>query len=111
MASDAEAMKRQLQQGGGTRQDMQSVDDFINALHQLGNDKGNADNIAGLSQAALDKIKKIEFELRKRTDTSNDELFVSGGDDAPAKYRALVDEYYRELSKKSGAAASQSLTK
>jgi hypothetical protein len=103
-------MRRQLQQAGGTRQDLQSVDDFVNALHQLGSEKGNAENLPGLSEAALDKIRKIEFDLRKRTDMSNDELFVSGGDDAPTKYRALVDEYYRELSKKT-AAPSQSLTK
>jgi hypothetical protein len=62
----------------------------------------NPAGLEGLSAAALDKMKKLEFDLRKRTDTTSDEMYLSGADDAPAKYRPLVDEYFKELSKRSG---------
>ena len=37
-------------------------------------------------------MKKLEFDLRKRTDTSNDSLYLSGSEDAPAAFRPMVDE-------------------
>lgn len=51
-----------------------------------------------LSAAALDRMKKLEFDLRRRTDTTSDELYLSGSEDAPARYRSLVDDYFRQLS-------------
>jgi hypothetical protein len=56
--------------------------------------------LAELTATALDKMRKLEFELRKRVDTTSDELYLSGADEAPPQYRSLVNEYYRELSKK-----------
>jgi hypothetical protein len=66
----------------------------------------NPRGLAELSATALEKLRKLEFELRKRVDTTSDELYLSGADEAPAKYRSLVDEYYRALSKGPGANGS-----
>jgi hypothetical protein len=65
----------------------------------------NPEGLKALSTAALDKMKKFEFELRKRLDTTSDELFLSGAEEVPNKYRPLVDDYHRELSKRSTAPA------
>jgi hypothetical protein len=63
---------------------------------------GDFSGLSALSAAALERLQKLELELRKKTDTTSNELYLSGAEQAPPKYRPLVDEYYRELSKKNG---------
>ena len=63
-----------------------------------GSGDGTSSGLQELSAAALDRLKRLEFELRRRTDTTSDELYLAGRDDAPVRYRALVDEYFRALS-------------
>jgi hypothetical protein len=101
LSADAQALRRQLQASGGERQDLATMDDVIRALRALDSQGMKADprELADLSTAALDKLRKLEFELRKRTDTTSDALYLSGSDDAPPQYRSLIDEYYRALSK------------
>jgi hypothetical protein len=101
LSADAQALRRQLQASGGRRQDLAAMDDVIRALRELDRQGMKADprELAELSTAALDKLRKLEFELRKRTDTTSDALYLSGADDAPPQYRSLIDEYYRALSK------------
>lgn len=101
LTSDAQDLRRQLAQSGGTQQDLRNVDEVIKALQALKGDGVNANpsGLQELSAAALDKMKKLEFDLRKRTDTTSDDMFLSGADEAPTKYRPLVDEYFRALSK------------
>jgi hypothetical protein len=101
LSADAEALRRQLQASGSQRQDLATMDDVIRALRALDSQGMKTDprELADLSTAALDKLRKLEFELRKRTDTTSDELYLSGSDDAPPQYRSLIDEYYRALSK------------
>jgi hypothetical protein len=101
LSTDAEALRRQLQASGNQRQDLATMDDVIRALRALDSQglKTDPRELADLSTAALDKLRKLEFELRKRTDTTSDELYLSGADDAPPQYRSLIDEYYRALSK------------
>ena len=53
-----------------------------------------------LSAAALEKLTKFEWDLRKRVDTSNNALYLSGSDEVPANYKDLIEQYYRALSKK-----------
>jgi len=97
-------LRRQLAQAGGNARDLQSVDEVLRALRAMSGDQVNVNpsGLQELSAAALDKMKKLEFDLRKRTDTTSDEMYLSGADEAPTKYRPLVDEYFRELSKRSG---------
>jgi len=91
-----------MQQAGATERDLQAMDDVMRGLREMGQQRADT-NFAGLgalSAAALEKLQKLELELRKRTDTTSNELYLSGADQAPPKYRPLVDEYYRELSRK-----------
>ncbi len=55
-----------------------------------------------LYQTAVQRFKTLEFEIRKRTDTTNEQLFLSGSEDMPPSFRTLIEEYYRALNKKGG---------
>jgi hypothetical protein len=87
-----------------TGKDLQSVDEVVKALRAMDSDKLGSDPI-GLQQlyaTALDKMKKLEYDLRKRTDTANDELYISGSEDIPKLWESIIQQYYRNLSKKGG---------
>ena len=102
LADDAQDVRRQLQQAGIAPKDLAPVDDVVKALRELGNEK-NLQNPTGLQelyQTAVQRFKTLEFEIRKRVDTTNQELFLSGSEDVPAAFRTLIEEYYRTLSKK-----------
>jgi hypothetical protein len=98
---DAREFRNQLQAAGGSRQDLQTVDEVIRALQSVASQlqPGNFQGMSELTAAALDKLKKLEFELRKRVDTTSDELYLSGAEEAPSRYRSRVDNYFRELSR------------
>ena len=53
-----------------------------------------------LQAAALDKLKKFEFNLRKKADGADQPLSLSGSDEVPAGFRTAIEEYYRALAKK-----------
>jgi hypothetical protein len=59
---------------------------------------GDPKGLQQLTAAALETMRKLEFDLRKRTDPTSDELYLSGADEAPPQYRPMVSEYFRELS-------------
>ena len=101
LANDAQQLRRQLQESGGSAQDLQAVDEVLRNLRGMnGEQTGDLTGLQQLSSAALDRMKRLEFELRRRTDTSSDQLFLSGSDEAPERYRSLVNEYFRELSQR-----------
>jgi len=100
LAADAQELRRQLQDAGGSAQDLQAVDEVLRALRGLSNEAGNGTptGLSDLSAAALDRMKRLEFDLRRRTDTTSDQLYLAGSEEAPVRYRSLVDEYFRSLS-------------
>jgi hypothetical protein len=104
LADDAQAVRRQLQQAGVPPKDLTPVDDVVKALRDLGDEKKlqNPTGLQQLYQTAVDRFKALEFEIRKRVDTTNEQLFLSGSEDVPPSFKALIDEYYRVLSKKGG---------
>ena len=104
LANDAAAVGQQLRQAGVNQKDLTPVDDVVKALRAMSDEK-NLKNPAGLQelyQTAVQKFKALEFEIRKRVDTSNEQLFLSGSEEVPASFRTLIEEYYRTLSKKGG---------
>jgi len=80
--------------------DLTPVDDVIKALQQLGNEKNlqNPKGVQELYANAVDKFKMLEFEIRKRVDT-NQQVLLSGTEDVPPAYKALIEEYSRALAK------------
>ena len=64
------------------------MDEVLRALREMSSEeqvKANPAGLQALSSAALDKMKKLEFDLRKRADTTSDEMFLSGADEAPTQ--------------------------
>jgi hypothetical protein len=99
-ASDAEALRRQLQQAGVSPRDL---DEVLRDLKAFDNDRIYTDprGLEQLQAAAIDRLKKFEFSLRRKADTGNDSLSLSGSDQVPEGFRQAIEEYYRSLAKKS----------
>ena len=104
LADDASRVRRQLQQAGVGQRELQPIDEVVKALRALGDEKvyGDPTGLQDLYATALDKFKKLEYDLRQRTDTSSQQLYLSGSEDVPPNFKALIEEYYRALSKKGG---------
>ena len=104
MASEAGDLRRQLQAGGAGNADLRAIDEVARSLRELSSGRldGDPRGLQELSAAALETLRKLEFDLRKRTDPTSNELYLSGADDAPPQYRPMVSEYFRELSRRPG---------
>ena len=81
--------------GASTR----DLNDIINQLRGFDSDKLYNDPRAleQLQAAALDRLKKFEFDLRKKLGSDNNQLGLSGSDEVPAAQRQNVEEYFRKL--------------
>ena len=98
-ANDAEALRRQLQAAG---QNPRELDDIIRDLRMFDNDRLFADpnGLEKLQASAIERLKKFEFGLRRKTGAGNDSLSLSGSDQVPDGFRQAIEEYYRSLAKK-----------
>jgi hypothetical protein len=98
----ADALRQAMQQAG--IKDMQNIDEYIKSLQALAGDKVYNDprSLQALQANALEKIQKVELDLRKRLDRTSDQLFLNGSQDVPAAAKALVDEYYKRIGKGGG---------
>ena len=107
IANSAQDLRRQLQQSGFNPKDLAPVDEVIRNLRAMTSDKLQQDprGLQQLSAAALEKLKKVDLDLRKRTDTTSNQLLLSGSEDVPAAYRPLVEEYSKALGRKQGVGA------
>ena len=95
---DAQALRQQLQAAGVNPRDLDQV---VRNLQGL-NDRSYED-LKGLEQlqaAAIEQLKKFEFDLRKRAEPAHDSLSLSGSDEVPAGFRQAIEEYYKALAKK-----------
>jgi hypothetical protein len=97
---DAEALRRQLQASGVNPRDL---DEIIRDLQKFDNERMYVDprGLELLQAAAIDKLKKFEFGLRRKLESNNESLSLSGSDQVPEGFRQAIEEYYRSLAKKS----------
>jgi hypothetical protein len=115
-AGDARQFERDL------RQRLSELSELRQELQRDGVDVGGLDRvIAGLSGferrreygdprgldvlegQIIQGLKDFEYNLRKELlGDEGDRLFLAGSDDVPEGYRELVEQYYRELSQRSG---------
>lgn len=100
-ANDAQALRQALQQAGVQAKDL---DEVVRQLRQLDSETAFKDplGVQELTTAALETLKKFEFDLRKKLDQSSNALFLNGNEEIPANFRTLVEEYYKSLAKKGG---------
>ena len=96
-----------MQQGGADAQSLRSVDDVVKGLRDVGNEKSSADPraVGALMTQALGKMQNLEYDLRKKADTENQQLLQTGTEEVPSQFRQSVNDYFRALSKKTGAPA------
>ena len=95
---DAQQLRQQLQAAGVNPQD---IDAAIRDLRQGENQSAYADpkSLEKLQEAALERLKQFEFNLRRKMESGGDSLALSGSDEVPAGFRQAIEEYYRSLSK------------
>jgi ABC-type amino acid transport substrate-binding protein len=81
---------------------VKDLDQALRDLRNLQADQAFVDpsNLAALQASALDKLKKFEFNLRKKAEGGDQPLALSGSDEVPAGFRTAIEEYYRALAKK-----------
>lgn len=103
-ARDLQEVRRNLQQNGGTAADLREMDEAIRRLNELSKTSEPL-GAQQLVQDALERIRGVEFSLRKRLDTTSDALYLAGADEAPAEFRPMVEEYTRRLSRPAAAPA------
>ena len=96
---EAEDLRRRLAQAGVNTRDL---NDIIGQLRGFDNDRIYDDpmGLLELQAAALERVKKFEFDLRKKLVTDDNQLSLSGSDAVPAGFRQAIEEYYRALAKR-----------
>ena len=55
--------------------------------------------LARLQTFVAEGLKRFEYALRRKVGDETDRALVSGSEEVPAEFKALVEEYYRSLSK------------
>ena len=93
---EAEDLRRVLGEAGASTRD---VNEIVNQLREFNSDRIFADPkaLAALQAAALDHLKKFEFDLRKKLGSDNGQLSLSGSDEVPAAFRPAIEEYFKKL--------------
>jgi hypothetical protein len=99
-AADAERLRRELAAAGVNPREL---DEILRGLRGLDDERLYADprGLEKLQAAALERLQKFEFELRKQVDPDRGTLALSASDEVPAGFREAIEEYYRQLAKKS----------
>jgi hypothetical protein len=99
-ANQAEQLRRLLQ-GQPERLDTRQLDDILKGLRALEDDRvyQDVEELARLQSAVSENMKRFEFALRRRAESAAGQPVLSGADEVPEKFRKLVEEYYKSLSK------------
>jgi hypothetical protein len=97
---DAQALRQQLQAAGINPADLEEA---MRGLRAGGSESAYSDprGLEKLQAAALERLKQVDFNLRRKLDAGNESLALSGSDEVPAGFRTAIEEYYRLLAKKS----------
>jgi hypothetical protein len=99
-ANQAEQLRRLLQ-GQPERLDTRQLDEILRGLRALEDDRvyKDVEELARLQSAVSENMKRFEFALRRRAESAAGQPVLSGADEVPEKFRKLVEEYYKSLSK------------
>ena len=98
-AGEAQALAELMERAGADPSDLEAM---IAAMRALDRDRTYADpeEVMRLQSELVDGMKQLEFRLRRELATDEDEqLLLHRSGDVPEEYRALVEEYYRALSR------------
>ncbi len=99
---EARALGTLLERVGASPQELQDMIEAMRALDREGT-YADPEEVLRLQRELVETIKQLEFRLRREFATDGEsEVFLFRSGDVPEEYRALVEEYYRELSRSGG---------
>ncbi|HQZ18384.1 MAG TPA: hypothetical protein PLD86_16040, partial [Vicinamibacteria bacterium] len=98
-AQDAEALSRALEASGVSSPQAAALAGRLQGLASDRNFK-NPLGLAELTAQVASDIKMLEYVLRREADGDRPALQLSGSEELPPGYRAMVEEYYKTLGKK-----------
>jgi hypothetical protein len=83
--------------------DSKELDEILERLRQLDDERvyQDASELERLQTFVAEGLKRFEYTLRRQSDEKNKEVALSGADQVPERFRPLVEQYYRSLSKAS----------
>lgn len=98
-ADDAEAFRQALEDSGVSSSQAAAL---AKRLQGLAADRNFKDplGLAGLTSQVAHDLKMLEYVLRREADLDRPALQLSGSEELPPGYRAMVEEYYRTLAGK-----------
>jgi len=92
-------LRDRLRQMGRPIEDLEAVLEGLDRLYDDGMIT-NPDELAMIHADMVDRLKRIEFGLRREVEGETDRrATLTGSDDVPDGYRTLVEEYYRSLAR------------
>ena len=100
-AGEAQSLAGILERTGVDPQDLTRM---IEAMRALDRDRtyDDPEEVLRLQQAVLEGMKQLEFQLRRELADEDEQLLLNQNGDVPDEFRALVEEYYRALSRPPG---------
>lgn len=100
-AGEAQALAGILERSGVDPQDLARM---IDAMRALDRDRtyDDPEEVLRLQQSVLEGMKQLEFQLRRELADEDEQLLLDQNGDVPEEFRALVEEYYRALSRPAG---------
>ena len=89
--ADAQGLRRDLQNAGV---DPRELDQVLRDLRQFENDQAYVDpmSLDALQAAALEKLKTMEFGLKKKADGKDLPITLSGSEEVPVGFRDAIQE-------------------
>ena len=81
--------------------DPKELDEIMRRLRELDSERvyQDVEELARLQTFVAEGLKRFEYALRRKVGDETDRALVSGSEEVPAEFKALVEEYYRSLSK------------
>jgi hypothetical protein len=96
---DAEAFRRALEESGLSSAQAAAL---AGRLQGLASDRNFKDplGLAALTAQVAEDVKMLEYVLRREAEADRPTLQLSGSEELPPGYRAMVEEYYKTLARK-----------
>ena len=81
--------------------DPRELDEIMRRLRELDSERvyQDVEELARLQTFVAEGLKRFEYALRRKVGEEADRALVSGNEEVPAEFKALVEEYYRSLSR------------
>jgi len=80
---------------------VQRVEEIMRRLRELDSERvyQDVEELARLQTFVAEGLKRFEYALRRKVGDETDRALVSGSEEVPAEFKALVEEYYRLLAR------------